>query len=136
SVCYALRLAPLVFVRPGELRAARWSEFDLDGAQPEWRIPGERMKMGEQHIVSLSTQAVSILRELHTINGGNELLFQSLRSATRPISDNTLNAALRRMGYSGDEQTAHGFRSMASTLLNEQGYHPDLIELQLAHAER
>ena len=136
SVCYALRLAPLVFVRPGELRAARWSEFDLDGAQPEWRIPGERMKMGEQHIVSLSTQAVAILRELHTINGGNELLFQSLRSATRPISDNTLNAALRRMGYSGDEQTAHGFRSMASTLLNEQGYHPDLIELQLAHAER
>ena len=132
----ALRLAPYVFVRPGELRAAEWREFTLDGNQPEWRIAGERMKMGEQHVVPLSTQAVAILRELEPLTSRGRYVFPSLRSASRPLSDNTLNAALRRLGYSTKDMTAHGFRSMASTLLNEQGWHPDLIELQLAHAER
>lgn len=130
----ALRLLPLVFVRPGELRAAEWSEFDLDAG--EWRIPGARMKMGETHLVPLSRQAVAILMELKALTGGGTLVFPSLRSSTRPISDGTLNAALRRLGYSRDDIVSHGFRSMASTLLNEQGFPPDVIELQLAHAER
>jgi integrase len=130
----ALRIAPYVFVRPGELRAAEWSEFSLDAG--EWRILAERMKMGEQHIVPLATQVLAILRELQPLTGGGRYCFPALGSGVRPLSDNTLNAALRRLGYSGDEHTAHGFRSMASTLLNEQGWHPDLIELQLAHAER
>jgi integrase len=132
----ALKLAPLLFVRPGELRAAEWSEFCLDGAEPEWRIPAARMKMGEQHIVPLAAQAVAILRELQPLTGAGRYLFPSMRSRERPISENTLGAALRRMGYSKDEMTAHGFRAMASTLLNEQGFPPDVIELQLAHAER
>lgn len=132
----ALKLAPLVFVRPGELRGARWSEFDLDNA--EWRIPAERMKMGEQHIVPLSHQAVAILRELHELTGGGfgELVFPSLLSLDRPMSNNTVNTALRRLGYTKEQMTGHGFRSMASTLLNENGFPPDIIELQLAHAER
>ena len=130
----ALKLAPLVFVRPGELRGAEWAEFDLEGA--EWRIPAARMKMGEQHIVPLSRQAVAILRELHILTGSGRYVFPSLLSAERPMSDNTINAALRRLGYTSDEQTGHGFRSMASTLLNEQGFAPDVIELQLAHVER
>jgi len=134
STAYALRLAPYVFVRPGELRQATWSEFDLNVG--EWRIPGERMKAGEPHLVPLSRQALDILRALHPITGHGHFLFPSLRSAARPISDNTINAALRRLGYSGEEMTGHGFRSMASTALNEQGWHPDVIELQLAHAER
>ena len=94
------------------------------------------MKMGEQHIVPLSRQAVTILRELEAITGEGKYLFPSLRTPTRCMSDNTVNAALRRLGYSKEEMTGHGFRSMASTCLNEQGWHPDLIELQLAHAER
>jgi integrase len=130
----ALKLAPLVFVRPGELRAAEWTEFDLEGA--EWRIPAAKMKMGEQHIVPLSQQAVAILRELHPLTGRGRYVFPSLLTRDRPMSENTINAALRRLGYAGDEQTGHGFRSMASTLLNEQGFPPDVIELQLAHAER
>ena len=130
----ALKLAPLVFVRPGELRAAEWSEFDL--ANAEWRIPGARMKMGEPHIVPLARQAVAILRELQPFDRGGRYLFPSLRTRERPMSNNTINAALRRLGYASDEQTAHGFRSMASTLLNEQGFPPDVIELQLAHSER
>ena len=130
----ALRLAPLVFVRPGELRAAEWREFNLEAA--EWRIPGARMKMGEQHIVPLSQQAVAILDGLRPISGHGRYLFPSLRTRERPISENTLGAALRRLGYSKDEMTAHGFRAMASTLLNEQGFPPDVIELQLAHIER
>lgn len=130
----ALRFAPLVFVRPGELRAAEWSEFDLDNA--EWRIPATRMKMGEAHIVPLARQVTAILQELRRFARGGRYLFPSLRTRERPMSNNTLNAALRRLGYSSDEQTAHGFRSMASTLLNEQGFPPDIIELQLAHAER
>jgi integrase len=131
----ALRLAPLVFVRSGELRKSEWSEFDLDGA--EWRIPGERMKARVLHIVPLSRQAVAILRELHASTGDGKYLFPSVRSAARPMSDNTLNAALRRLGYTTDDMTAHGFRSMASTLLNEQGcWNRDAIERQLAHGER
>ena len=132
----ALKLAPLTFVRPGELRAAQWAEFDLDSKTPQWRIPAERMKMGEQHLVPLSNQAISILRQLQPVTGGYRYLFPSLRSPARCISDNTINAALRRLGYQKEEMVGHGFRSMASTCLNEQGWHPALIELQLAHAER
>lgn len=132
--CCALRLAPLVFVRPGELRHAEWSEIDLDKA--EWRIPAEKMKMREQHIVPLSRQAVAILRELHPLTGAGRYVFPSIRTSARPMSENTVLAALRRMGYTKDEMTGHGFRSMASTLLNEQGWNRDAIERQLAHGER
>lgn len=130
----ALQLAPLVFVRPGELRNAEWQEIDLDAA--EWRIPAERMKMGAVHIVPLSEQAVAILKDLQPVTGGGRLVFPSMRSRGRAMSENTVNAALRRLGYDGDTMTGHGFRSMASTLLNEQGWHRDAIERQLAHAER
>jgi integrase len=129
----ALKFAPLVFVRPGELRKAEWTEFDLDGAL--WRIPGERMKMKAAHLVPLSTQAVAILRELHALTGQFRYVFPSLRSRERPMSENTVNAALRRLGYSNDEMTGHGFRSMAATRLNEMGWRADAIERQLAHAE-
>jgi integrase len=130
---YALKLLPLVFVRPSELRCAEWQEFDLDHA--EWRIPANRM-MRELHIVPLARQAVALLCDLQPLTGTSRYLFPSVRTNERPISNNTLNAALRRLGYTGDEMVSHGFRSMASTCLNEQGWHPDLIELQLAHAER
>ena len=134
STHYALKLAPYVFLRPGELRAAEWSEIDFNNG--EWRIPAERMKMREAHIVPLAKQAVAILREMQPLTGSGRLVFPSLRTNTRPISEGTLNAALRRVGFSKEEMTGHGFRTMAPTLLNEQGWHPDLIELQLAHAER
>lgn len=133
SVMSALKLAPLVFVRPGELRGAEWSEFDLAGR--EWRIPGRRMKMDAEHVVPLAKQALSILEELQEITGDGRLLFPGLRSAARPISNNTMNAAMRRMGFAADEMTAHGFRTMASTRLNEMGFDPDVIELQLAHTD-
>ncbi|MGC4028937.1 MAG: integrase arm-type DNA-binding domain-containing protein [Steroidobacteraceae bacterium] len=132
----ALKLAPHLFVRPGELRLAKWEEFTLVGDEPLWRIPGERMKMGEEHLVPLSSQAVALLNDLLPITGPKGYLFPSLRTGARPISENTINAALRRLGYSKEDMTAHGFRAMASTSLNEQGYAPDVIELQLAHAER
>ena len=132
----ALKLAPLLFVRPTELRAAEWSEFNLNGEHPEWRIPASRMKMSEEHVVPLPRQAIAILRDLEPITGGGRYVFPSLRGADRPISANTVNVALRSMGYSGDQITGHGFRAMASTCLNEQGFPPDVIELQLAHAER
>jgi integrase len=125
---------PLTFVRPGELRKAEWSEIDLEAA--EWRIPAERMKMRAIHIVPLSVQAVVCLRELHPLTGTGHYVFPGLRTPTRPMSENTVNAALRRLGYAKDEMTGHGFRSMASTLLNEQGWHRDAIERQLAHGER
>jgi integrase len=134
STEFALKLLPLTFVRPGELRLAEWSEFNLKAA--EWRIPAARMKMRELHVVPLSSQALALLKDLHVLTGSGRLVFPSIRSEDRAISDNTLNAALRRLGFAGDEMVAHGFRSMASTCLNEQGWHPDLIELQLAHAER
>ena len=130
----ALKLAPLTFVRPGELRGAEWREFDLEAA--EWRIPPERMKMGEAHIVPLSRQAIEILTGLRATSHKTRFLFPSLRTRDRPMSENTLNAALRRLGYTAEQMTAHGFRAMASTLLNEQGFPPDVIELQRAHAER
>ncbi len=133
---YALKLAPLVFVRPGELRKAQWSEFDLDVKGPEWRIPSERMKMREAHIVPLARQVVTLLRELYQITGSDGYVFPSLRTRSRPLSENTINFALRGLGYSGDEMTGHGFRSMASTRLNELGWNPEIIELQLAHKER
>jgi integrase len=129
----ALKLAPLVFVRPGELRQAEWREIDLDGAI--WRIPAERMKMKAAHLVPLAPQAVAILRELHPLTGEGRYVFPGLRTGSRPMSENTVNAALRRLGYSGEEMTGHGFRSMAATRLNEMGWNPDAIERQLAHAE-
>jgi integrase len=130
----ALKLAPYLFVRPGELRMMEHSELNLDAA--EWRIPGVRMKMGDPHIVPLPSQAVAILRNVLLLGANSRYVFPSLLSRDRPMSENTINNALRRLGYSNQEMTGHGFRSIASTLLNEQGWHPDLIELQLAHAER
>ena len=130
----ALRVAPLVFVRPGELRHAQWSEIDLE--RGEWRIPAGRMKMREHHLVPLSRQAVVILRELQPLTGSGQYVFPGEGIGKRPISENTLNAALRRLGYSKDEMTAHGFRSTASTLLHELGYPHAVIERQLAHGER
>ncbi|MCW0393795.1 Prophage integrase IntS [Xanthomonas sacchari] len=130
----ALKLAPLVFTRPGELRKAEWSEIDLEARQ--WSIPGEKMKMGVAHIVPLSRQAVAILRELQPVTGKGRYVFPSLRSGRDPMSENTVNAALRRLGYGTDDMTGHGFRSMASTLLHEMGWTSDAIERQLAHSER
>ena len=143
----ALQLLPLVFVRPGELRAARWEEFTFDLAdpapgqkpahpEPQWRIPAARMKMREQHLVPLSTQAVAILRELHRHTGPEGYLFPSVRGKSRYMSENTINAALRNLGYTTDEMTGHGFRHMASTLLHERGYKSELIERQLSHGDR
>lgn len=130
----ALRLAPLLFVRPGELRAMQWAELDLDAAL--WRIPAARMKMREAHAVPLSCQAVAILRELQPLTGRARYCFPSLQTADRPMSENTVNVALRRLGYDKDTMTGHGFRAMASTRLNELGWSPDVIERQLAHTER
>jgi integrase len=130
----ALQLAPLVFVRPGELRKAEWAEIDLDGAQ--WRIPAARMKMREEHIVPLAPQAVAVLRELHDLTGRGQYVFPSYRGKARTMSENTVNAALRYMGFDKDTMTGHGFRALASTRLNEMGWAPDVIERQLAHAER
>ena len=130
----ALKLAPLVFVRPGELRHAEWQEIDFYKA--EWRIPAEKMKMKAVHIVPLSKQAIAILEDIYTVTGHGKYVFPSVRTNIRPMSENTVNAGLRRLGYTKEEMTGHGFRSMASTLLNEQGWHWDAIERQLAHAER
>lgn len=130
----ALRLAPLVFVRPKELRSAEWSEFDLEKA--EWRIPAKKMKMRVLHIVPLSKQALAILEELKPLTGSGKYLFPSNRTVSRSMSENTINGALRRLGYTKEEMTGHGFRSMASTLLNELGWNRDAIERQLAHSER
>ena len=129
----ALRLAPLVFVRPGELRHAEWAEFDLDAAQ--WNLPAEKMKMREPHLVPLAPQAVAILRELQALTGGRRYVFPSARSPQRPMSDNAVLSALRRMGYANDEMSGHGFRAMARTVLDEVlHFRPDYIEHQLAHA--
>ena len=145
TVGCALRLAPLVFVRPGEIRAAEWSEIDLDhpdGAR--WVITPPRRKLKKRdkenpntppHIVPLSAQAVAILRELHPMTGRGRFLFAGARSTARPMSENTVNAALRRLGYDKDAMTGHGFRHMASTLLHELGFRKDAIERQLSHKE-
>ena len=130
----ALKLSPCVLVRPSEFRAAEWSEVDLQAAG--WRIPAERMNMRERHIVALSTQAIALLRELRCVTRKSRYLFPSLQSPDKPMSVNTVNAALRRLGYARDEMTAHGLRAMTCTCLNELGWHPDLAELQLAHAEQ
>ena len=131
----ALLLAPMLFVRPGELRAAEWAEFDLDAAQ--WNIPAARMKMREPHLVPLPSQAVTILRELHALTGRGRYVFPGARSPKRPMSNNAVNAALRRMGYDKDTMTGHGFRAMARTILDEVLHvRPDYIEHQLAHAVR
>jgi integrase len=131
----ALQLAPLLFVRPGELRHAEWAEIDLDAAQ--WNIPGDKMKMGEPHLVPLPAQAVAILRELHALTGSGRYCFPSARGRQRPMSNNAVNAALRRMGYDKDTMTGHGFRAMARTILDEVLHvRPDYIEHQLAHAVR
>lgn len=130
----ALRLSPLLFVRPGELRKAEWSEVNFETA--EWRIPAAKMKMKTVHIVPLSKQALAILNELHPLTADGKYVFPGLINVDRPMSDNTVTSALRRLGYTSDEMTAHGFRSMACTLLNEHGWNRDAIERQLAHAER
>ena len=130
----ALRFAPLVFVRPGELRQAEWQEINFETA--EWRIPAEKMKSSVPHIVPLSQQALDVLHEIFPLTGHGRFVFPSPRTDTRPMSNNAVLAALRRMGYAKEEMSGHGFRSMASTLLNEQGWNRDAIERQLAHAER
>ena len=130
----ALQLAPLVFVRPGELRQAEWVEINLEAA--EWRIPAEKMKAGVLHIVPLSRQALTVLQEIKPLTGHGRYVFPSPRTNSRPMSDNAVLSALRRMGYKKDEMSGHGFRSMASTLLNEQGWNRDAIERQLSHGER
>jgi integrase len=130
----ALKLLALVFTRPGELRLAEWTEFDFDKAV--WTISAGRMKMRREHKVPLSRQAVTILRELQRFTGEGRFLFPGTRSAMRPISDGTLNAALRRLGYDKEDVCAHGFRATASTLLNEcRKFSPDAIERALAHEE-
>ena len=131
----ALRLAPLVFVRPGELRQAEWAEIDLDAA--EWNIPADKMKTGEPHLVPLAPQAVAILRDLYALTGRGRYVFPSVRTASRPMSDNAVLSALRRMGFAKEEMTGHGFRAMARTVLDEVlHFRPDYIEHQLAHAVR
>ncbi len=128
----ALQLAPLVFVRPGELRQAEWAEIDLDTA--EWNIPAAKMKMRQPHLVPLSRQAVAILEELQPLTGRSTYVFPGVRSPKRPMSNNAINAALRRMGFDKETMTGHGFRAMARTVLDEVlHFRPDYIEHQLAH---
>lgn len=129
-----VQLLALTFLRPGEVRLGEWSEIDLD--EKLWRIPAKRMKMRLDHLVPLSAQACAVLEELRELTGRGRLMFPGLRAKERPISDATFIAALRRMGFEKDEMCAHGFRSMASTILNEQGYPADAIEKQLAHNPR
>ncbi|KHS48766.1 symbiosis island integrase [Novosphingobium subterraneum] len=131
---FAMQLAPHVFVRPGELRHAEWSEIDLAGAL--WTIPAGKTKMRKEHVVPLSRQAIAILKSVQPLTGPSGYVFPSVRTRRRPMSDNTINAGLRRLGYATDEMTAHGFRAMASTLLNESGkWNPDAIERALAHGD-
>jgi integrase len=129
----ALRLAPLVFVRPGELRSARWADIDLDEA--EWRFIASKTR--QPHIVPLATQAITLLRELHPLTGSRDLVFPGARSVHRPMSENTINAALRSLGIDKETMCGHGFRAMARTILEEHLKFPaHLIEAQLAHAVR
>ena len=129
-----LALAPHVFVRPGELRQAEWSEIDLEAAV--WRIPARRMKQRREHVLPLSGQSLDLFRQLLTLTGGGRYVFPALGKPTKPMSENTATTALRRMGFAADEMTAHGFRAMASTLLNESGkWSPDAIERALAHKD-
>jgi integrase len=138
----ALKLAPMLLLRPGELRFAEWSEIDLDGAL--WTVPSMRMKRelrqklhGAPHLVPLSRQAVAVLRALQALTGHAKMVFRGERHHDRAMSENTINAALRAMGFSADEVTGHGFRATARTMLHERlGFDPDVIEAQLAHAVR
>lgn len=132
----ALKLSPHLFVRPGELRRAEWDEIDFEKAI--WRIKAEKMKTREEHVVPMSTQVISLFKEAHAITGHGKYVFPSLRSAQSPMSENTVNAAIRRMGYTGDEMTAHVFRAMASTLLNQsdKNWSPDAVERALAHKDK
>ena len=128
----ALRLAPLLFVRPGELRHAEWAEIDLESA--EWNIPAEKMKMREPHLVPLAQQAINLFKELQPLTGKSNFVFPSIRTFSRPMSENTILAALRTLGYTKDRMTGHGFRAMARTMIDEKlGIRPDIIEHQLAH---
>jgi integrase len=129
----ALKLSALLFVRPGELRTAEWAEIDLEAA--EWRIPGSKMKMENDHIVPLATQAVAVLRSVQLLTAHGRYVFPGLRTGERPMSENTVNGALRAMGYAYDVHCAHGFRAMARTILDEVlDQRVDLIEHQLAHS--
>ncbi len=130
-----MALLPLVFVRPGELRMAEWKEFDLDAARRE--IPAARMKMRIAHVVPLSRQALALLRDLQPLTGRGRYVFPCARSAQRPMSNNAINAALRRLGYEVGTVTGHGFRATARTILDEVlGFRPDIVEHHLAHAVR
>jgi integrase len=129
----ALRLAPYVFLRPGELRNAKWTEIELESDEPTWRIPAERTKTRRELLVPLATQCTEILREVRSLTGTDGLVFPSESDPTRPISENTLTSALRRLGYSGQQQTVHGFRSIAATLLRERGHEETFIERQMDH---
>lgn len=130
----ALKFSALTFCRPGEIRHTEWSE--IIWAKEEWVIPAEKMKMKRDHVVPLADQAIKVLQEIHPLTGRGKYVFPSLRTPTRCMSENTVNAALRRMGISKNEMVAHGFRSMASTLLHENGFNHDVIELQLSHVRR
>jgi len=136
TVCAALALTPLLFGRPGEIRHMEWSELDLDAEHPTWRIAKEKMKMRDHHVVPLAPQAVAILRGIALHTAGGKYVFPSARGGDRPMSENAINLALRGLGFDGDTHVAHGFRSSASTMLNELGWNPDVIELQLAHRQR
>jgi len=133
-VRFALRFLPLIFVRPGELTRWRWEE--IDQGKNMWTIPAPKMKMRLPHVVPLARQCLDLLGELEAFSGPAGFLFPNIRHRDRPMSENTLNAALRAMGFGPDEVVAHGFRTTASTLLNERGYRPDLIERQLSHVEK
>lgn len=130
----ALRLAPRLFVRPGELRQMEWAELNLETG--EWRIPGAKMKVREAHFVPLATQCIALLREIQHLTGAGRYVFPNLRTPGLPLSEVALLSALRRLGYSKEQMTVHGFRAMASTILHEQGFSSDVIERQLAHSER
>jgi integrase len=134
NVSYALKILPYVFVHPGELRHAEWSEIDFQDKL--WRIPAGKMKMRSQHVVPLFNQVVALLQELRQYTGQGKYLFPGLRAKTKPISDMAINSALRYLGYGKEEICGHGFRSMASTLLNEKCYGADWIERQLAHTQQ
>jgi integrase len=131
----ALRLVPYIFPRPIEFRYMEWAQITLDGPTPEWRVPWRRMKMRNPHIVPLSRQAVTLLREIHMHSGGGRWVFPQLRNPDRPMSENCITAALRAIGYSGAEMTWHGFRALASTQLNELGWNDKWVEMQLAHSD-
>jgi integrase len=130
----ALLFTALTFARPGEVRGARWSEFDFD--KTVWNIPAIRMKMRRAHMVPLSRQALGVLEDIRAFSGTSELVFPSIRSNKKLISENGMNSALRRMGFTQDEMTAHGFRASASSILNERGHSPDVIEAALGHLDQ